>query len=213
MTIIQSQATTCKLLHKISNTSTTFCCELLPTGHKVGVFSRRGMSQMVHANKSATPSFMRQIIRITRTKQSRSGGRYCRYACYSNRLPPPFATSTRPRPLNMDVHTWHPFGFVVTLTSSGQLSANPRSIMPAGHFISYNSVMDGEFIAHEGAVFKRKPEGGYQAVVYCPGCGQAASSLDDVLCFYCPRCNWRSNFTGQQLPAVMKSLPDAGEDD
>ena len=73
--------------------------------------------------------------------------------------------------------------------------------------------MDGEFIAHEGAVFKRKPEGGYEPEVYCPGCGQSVSALAESLCFYCPHCNWRADFTGRQLPAVMKSLLDAGADD
>jgi hypothetical protein len=73
--------------------------------------------------------------------------------------------------------------------------------------------MDGEFIAHEGALFKRKPEGGYRPIVYCPGCEKSTSAMAESLCFYCPHCNWRANFTGRQLHAVMKKLPDDGEDD
>ena len=73
--------------------------------------------------------------------------------------------------------------------------------------------MAGEYIGHEGVLFKRKPEGGYHRIVFCPGCKRSMSALADMLHFYCPHCNRRSNFTGQQLPAVMKNLPDANEND
>jgi hypothetical protein len=71
--------------------------------------------------------------------------------------------------------------------------------------------MAGEYIGHRGALFKKKPEGGYYRVVFCPTCKGATPSLADMLHFYCPHCNWRSNFTGRQLHTVMEKLPDADE--
>lgn len=67
-------------------------------------------------------------------------------------------------------------------------------------------------IEHQGALFKRKHDGEYHQAVFCPTCEGLTSSLADMLCFYCSRCNWRSEFTGKQLPAVMKDLPDADAD-
>ena len=73
--------------------------------------------------------------------------------------------------------------------------------------------MDKGFVEHAGALFKPKPEGGYLPAVYCPHCKDPVSALADSLYFYCPRCNWRAKFKGQQLHAVMESLPDANGDD
>ena len=72
--------------------------------------------------------------------------------------------------------------------------------------------MSEEFVEHEGALFKRRPEGGYHRGVYCPTCRNSISSLVEMLYFYCPQCNWRADFTGQQLPDVMERLPDANGD-
>jgi len=72
--------------------------------------------------------------------------------------------------------------------------------------------MQEDFIEHEGAMFKCKADGGYHRIVFCPSCGDAMPFLADMLCFYCPKCNWRSNFTGQQLQAVMNTLPETPGD-
>lgn len=72
--------------------------------------------------------------------------------------------------------------------------------------------MEGEYIGYKGGLFKRKPEGGYHPTVFCPGCERAMSSLAEMLHFYCPHCNRRSNFTGKQLHEVIENLPEPKAD-
>lgn len=64
-----------------------------------------------------------------------------------------------------------------------------------------------EFVEHWGALFKRKPAGGYHQAVFCPDCRGPMFSLQDVLPFHCDRCKRSMNFTGHQLLEVMRDLP------
>ena len=49
-----------------------------------------------------------------------------------------------------------------------------------------------EFEEHRGALFKRKPGGGYHLAVYCPNCKRSASSFH-VLPYECS-CGWSGDF-------------------
>jgi hypothetical protein len=63
-----------------------------------------------------------------------------------------------------------------------------------------------EFTGHRGALFKRKPSGGYYDTVYCPSCRFAMSSLGDVLFYTCHKCRITLDFCGHDLPSVLTEL-------
>jgi hypothetical protein len=61
-----------------------------------------------------------------------------------------------------------------------------------------------EFVEHRGALFKRKPDGGYHLAVYCPRCKQSVGSFH-TLPYECS-CGWSADFSGSDLQSVMKDL-------
>jgi hypothetical protein len=63
-----------------------------------------------------------------------------------------------------------------------------------------------EFVEHRGALFKRKPEGGYHLTVYCPHCRKVAGTIDRNFPYSC-RCGWAVDFTPADLERVLKELP------
>lgn len=63
-----------------------------------------------------------------------------------------------------------------------------------------------EFVEHRGALFKRKPKGGYHLAVYCPRCRHSAGTLEDFFHFSCDACSWASSFTGRELEGILKEL-------
>jgi hypothetical protein len=64
-----------------------------------------------------------------------------------------------------------------------------------------------DFVEHRGALFKRKPGGGYERAVYCPKCQVSTSSLEKMLPYHCGACRWCADFTGRELDEVLKELP------
>lgn len=64
-----------------------------------------------------------------------------------------------------------------------------------------------EFVECQGALFKRKPGGGYHLAVYCPRCKGPMVSLMDDAPFCCGPCQLAVNFTGRHLRHVMGELP------
>ena len=64
-----------------------------------------------------------------------------------------------------------------------------------------------EFVEGRGALFKRKPEGGYYVCVYCPKCFGPMSSLANEIPFNCGVCHTKVGFTGKELSKVMGELP------
>jgi hypothetical protein len=65
-----------------------------------------------------------------------------------------------------------------------------------------------EFVEHRGALFKRKPEGGYHLAVYCPICHKPTGALDSDFTYGCTeRCGWVGTFTPRDLEKIMKELP------
>lgn len=64
-----------------------------------------------------------------------------------------------------------------------------------------------EFVEHRGAVFKRKPKGGYHLAVYCPECHISTSSLENFFPYHCDRCGWNATFGERQLESIIKELP------
>jgi hypothetical protein len=63
-----------------------------------------------------------------------------------------------------------------------------------------------EFVECRGALFKRKPTGGFQEAVYCPRCRGPMMSLQSAVPFRCAPCKVSVNFTGRELQAVMQEL-------
>jgi len=63
-----------------------------------------------------------------------------------------------------------------------------------------------EFVEHEGALFKRRPGGGYHKAVYCPYCRAPLGSLEGVLPYNCGRCKIMLDFTGEDLARIMGEI-------
>ena len=70
-----------------------------------------------------------------------------------------------------------------------------------------SKTMLDEFVECRGALFKRKPTGGYHNAVFCPDCRGPMMSLMDELPFNCHKCKRAVGFTGHDLREVMKELP------
>ncbi len=70
-----------------------------------------------------------------------------------------------------------------------------------------SAAASAEFIECQGALFKRKPTGGYHLAVYCPRCRGPMISLEDEIPFHCGPCGVSVNFTGRNLRSVMAELP------
>ena len=64
-----------------------------------------------------------------------------------------------------------------------------------------------EFVEHRGALFKRKPEGGYHLAVYCPICHKPTGAIDDQIPFACTNhCGWMGSFTPRDLLKIIAEL-------
>lgn len=63
-----------------------------------------------------------------------------------------------------------------------------------------------DFVEHRGAVFKRRPEGGYYDDVLCRNCRHPMLSFVNVHPYRCTSCNVAVNFNGTQLPMIMSEL-------
>jgi hypothetical protein len=65
-----------------------------------------------------------------------------------------------------------------------------------------------EFVEHRGAIFKRKPNGGYFDDVLCRGCHNPMVSLMDEGPFRCQPCGISVNFNGHDLHRkILAELP------
>lgn len=65
-----------------------------------------------------------------------------------------------------------------------------------------------QYVEHRGALFKRKPGGGYADIVYCPKCQSSLGSLDPQMAFRCRPCEWRTSFLSGELGSVLRELGD-----
>jgi hypothetical protein len=66
---------------------------------------------------------------------------------------------------------------------------------------------EDDLVPHKGALWKRKPGGGYFDDVLCRECHNPMVSSQGVLSYVCVPCGVRVNFTGRQLAQVMSDLP------
>ncbi len=62
-----------------------------------------------------------------------------------------------------------------------------------------------EFQEERGALFKRKPGGGYHNAVYCPKCHHSTTPFPPGAEFCCD-CGWFSSFTERELAAIIASI-------
>lgn len=65
-----------------------------------------------------------------------------------------------------------------------------------------------EYTEHRGALFKRKPGGGYADQPVCPVCHAAMFSFQNLFEFECgdKHCARAANFTGNDIPSIMQEL-------
>jgi hypothetical protein len=70
-----------------------------------------------------------------------------------------------------------------------------------------NTELKDEFVEARGALFKRKPGGGYHETVYCPSCKMPLSSFGGDFPYSCDRCKVHLDFFLQDLPTILKGLP------
>jgi hypothetical protein len=57
-----------------------------------------------------------------------------------------------------------------------------------------------EFVEASGALFKRKPGGGYHEVVYCPRCRASVRFEPGFEAYLCATCDWGADFKHAGLP-------------
>ena len=67
-----------------------------------------------------------------------------------------------------------------------------------------------EFVEEQGALFKRKPGGGYHEVVYCPWCRFATKPEPSFDMFRCAPCKWHSPFAPIELKTILARLEAKG---
>jgi hypothetical protein len=63
-----------------------------------------------------------------------------------------------------------------------------------------------EFIEHRGALFKRRPNGGYDDDVRCRVCKQPMVSFIGESPFHCEQCGVTVNFNGSDLPRLLLEI-------
>lgn len=63
-----------------------------------------------------------------------------------------------------------------------------------------------EYVEERGALFKRRPDGGYHNAVYCPRCHSSAFPFPPGENYNC-QCGWSSSFTEVEINEVMSELP------
>ena len=64
-----------------------------------------------------------------------------------------------------------------------------------------------EFYEERGALFKRRPSGGYHDAVYCPSCHMAAAPFPPGAEYNCNKCGWFSSFQERELTEILSKLP------
>ena len=64
-----------------------------------------------------------------------------------------------------------------------------------------------DLVEHKGALWKRKPGGGYYDDVLCRECHNPMVSFCKIHPYHCDPCNVVVNFNGRELSQVMRSLP------
>jgi len=89
-----------------------------------------------------------------------------------------------------------------------QENTNLRSRLAVFEDSEVEKALSPDFVEHRGALFKRKPGGGYEPTVYCPDCQRSTSSLMGQLPYHCARCKWSADFNGMELDKVLKELPN-----
>jgi ribosomal protein S27E len=68
-------------------------------------------------------------------------------------------------------------------------------------------MVTADFIEHKGALWKRKPGGGYYDDVLCRECHNPMVSFCKVHPYKCASCGVTVDFTGRELSQVMRGLP------
>jgi hypothetical protein len=65
-----------------------------------------------------------------------------------------------------------------------------------------------KFVEARGVLWKRKTEGGYHEVPYCPDCRLPLASEYPNVIFHCTtRCRYNSSIQSWQVPNILKGLP------
>ena len=72
---------------------------------------------------------------------------------------------------------------------------------------AYRTLKD-KFVEKRGALFKRRPEGGYHETVFCLSCQSPLSSFGGDFPYSCDRCQIHLDFSLNDLPGIIESLPE-----
>ncbi|MEJ1396383.1 MAG: hypothetical protein RPU52_02480 [Candidatus Sedimenticola sp. (ex Thyasira tokunagai)] len=67
-----------------------------------------------------------------------------------------------------------------------------------------------EYVEHRGALFKRKPSGGYAETPVCPVCRRSMWCFQKSLPYECSddACRHPADFTGRDLPGILAALDE-----
>jgi len=67
-------------------------------------------------------------------------------------------------------------------------------------------VPTSDFVEAQGVLFRRKPDGRFQNVAYCPDCKRALSTLHDVMPPTCSKCHFMAPFYRDEIPRIIAEL-------
>lgn len=81
-----------------------------------------------------------------------------------------------------------------------------RQAINAQHQHPSRTVSTREFEEERGALFKRRPEGGYHDAVYCPKCQLSTVAASERHVYRCPICGWQATFGRSSRHGVIADL-------
>lgn len=66
-----------------------------------------------------------------------------------------------------------------------------------------------EFVESNGALFKRKADGTFEPIAYCPDCKSALSSPIEPILLRCSKCKYSAPFHKSELTGIISQLQAA----
>ncbi len=65
-----------------------------------------------------------------------------------------------------------------------------------------------DFVEAQGALFKRKPDGSFESIAYCPDCRRALAPFPVSGYFgpKCSKCGYEAPFKDHEIPEILKAL-------
>jgi hypothetical protein len=67
-------------------------------------------------------------------------------------------------------------------------------------------IPNNDFVERRGALFKRKPDGTFDDIAYCPDCKRALSTIENFFPPRCSKCKFQAPFKRDEIPGILQEL-------